>query len=214
MISRAWKNSFLVISGAFVLLVLFFPCFVLFKTSRYIFTEVVSAPTTTVAIVFGAGLNAQGGPSDVLQDRLAVAADLYHQGKVQTILVSGDNRVEVYNEPQVMFEALTEEFYIPIEAVQIDYAGRRTYDTCVRAKTIWGVDHALLVTQAYHLPRALWTCTALGIESQGVSATLQSYLKDLWFRIRELGALYRMAFDLYFFSPSFIGGDPIIDLDL
>ncbi|KKU34298.1 MAG: hypothetical protein UX57_C0004G0133 [Candidatus Uhrbacteria bacterium GW2011_GWE2_46_68] len=197
-----------------MLLILFFPCFVLFKTSRHIFTEVVSAPITTVAIVFGAGLNALGGPSDVLQDRLTVAADLYYQGKIQTILVSGDNRVEGYNEPQVMFETLTEDFYIPIEDVKIDYAGRRTYDTCARAKSIWGVDHALLVTQAYHLPRALWTCTTLGIESQGVSATLQPYLKDLWFRVRELGALYQMAFDLYFSSPSFIGGDPIIDLDL
>ena len=204
----------MIISGAFALLILFFPCFVLFKTSRFIFTEVVSSPTTTVVIVFGAGLNIQGGPSDVLQDRLTVAADLYYQGKVQTILVSGDNHVEVYNEPQVMFETLTEEFGIPEEAVHIDYAGRRTYDTCARAKSIWGVDHALLVTQAYHLPRALWTCRTLGIESQGVSATLQPYIKDLWFRARELGALYQMVFDLYLFPPTFIGGEPITGLDL
>jgi len=199
--------------GILFLLIFFFPCLVLLRTSSAVLTSSVSAPATPVAIVFGAGLNTQGGPSDVLYDRLLVAADLYQQGKVQTILVSGDNRVVAYNEPQVMFETLTEEFGIPTEAVLIDYAGRRTYDTCVRAKTIWGVDHALLVTQAYHLPRALWTCTALGIDSQGISATLQPYIKDIWFRVRELAALYRMAFDLYILPPSFIGGEVLVDLD-
>lgn len=199
--------------GIFLLLILFFPCLVLLRTSSAILTTSASALATPVAIVFGAGLNKQGGPSDVLYDRLAVAANLYEQGKVQSLLVSGDNRVAAYNEPQVMFETLTEEFGIPKEALSIDYAGRRTYDTCARAKMIWGVDHALLVTQAYHLPRALWTCTALGIESQGVSATLQPYIKDIWFRVRELAALYRMAFDLYILSPPFIGGESLKDLD-
>lgn len=167
----------------------------------------------TVAIVFGAGLRRDGAPSDVLRDRLRVAADLYNAGAITTIVVSGDNRFENYDEPTAMQNALVNTFGIPVENIVVDYAGRRTYDTCARAKELWGVDRAVLVTQAFHLPRALWTCEHLGIDSVGVSATLRAYRGDNQFVAREQLALYKAFIDLYIWPPSYLGGPFERDID-
>ncbi len=128
-----------------------------------------SAPTEGVAIVFGAGLTRGGYPTAVLRDRVETAAQLYFAGKVQKLLMSGDNRSDNYNEPGAMREyALS--LGVPSDAIVLDYAGRRTYDTCYRAKAIFGLKSALLVTQQFHLPRALFLCNALGIQAAGVEA--------------------------------------------
>ena len=207
MSSRWW------IAGTIILAVLLAlsPLFVRISTRDEI-VEVADVDTM-VAIVFGAGLNRSGEPSDVLEDRLSVAADLYHQTRVDVILVSGDNRFENYNEPEAMAESLTSTFGVPEEAIEIDYAGRRTYDTCVRANTLWGVDNAVLITQAFHLPRAIWTCEQLGIESVGVSASLRSYIQDEYFELREWLATYKALLDIYVLAPDYIGGDPVVALD-
>lgn len=165
------------------------------------------APSAPVAIVFGAGLRRDGTPSDVLRDRLTVAAELLAAGKVSRILVSGDNRFEDYNEPQAMHDALVEEFRVHPGAVAVDYAGRRTYDTCARARTIWGVEDALLVTQAFHLPRAIWTCERLGIRSHGVSASLRPYVKGDSFALREIPAIWRAWWDIYVDPPAYVAGE-------
>lgn len=169
--------------------------------------SVEDAPSAPVAIVFGAGLRRDGTPSDVLRDRLSVAAELYAAGKVKRILVSGDNRFEDYNEPQAMHDALVEDFGVHPGAVAVDYAGRRTYDTCARARSIWAVEDALLVTQAFHLPRAIWTCERLGIRSFGVSASLQSYVKGTSFLLREIPAILRAWWDVYVVPPKFVEGE-------
>ena len=165
------------------------------------------APELPVAVVFGAGLTRSGKPSDVLRDRLTVAAELWRAGKVKRILVSGDNRFEEYNEPQAMNDALVADLGVHPGAIGIDYAGRRTYDTCVRAQSIWGVEEAILVTQGYHLPRAIWTCERLGIRSVGVSASLQPYLKDTRFTLREVPAIFRAWWDVYVIPPDYVEGE-------
>ncbi len=182
------------------------PFFIQSAEQSKIFTveNIESAP---VAIVFGAGLGKAGGPSDVLYDRLTVASQLYKAGKVEKILVSGDNSYEDYNEPEVMSHTLMEAFGIPDEVIAEDFAGRRTYDTCIRAKTIFGVDQAILITQDFHLPRALYTCNSLGVESVGVSASLQPYVFEDYFAFREYPATLAMLVDLYLWSPSFLAGE-------
>ena len=167
-----------------------------------------------VAIVFGAGLTANDQPSDVLYDRLRVASELFHQGKVTTLLVSGDNRFEDHNEPEVMKKSLVDDFSVPEGAIVADYAGRRTYDTCIRAKTIWGVDRAVLVSQGFHLYRAIWTCEHMGIESSGISASLRPYIFGTQYKVREVLAIYKAFSDVYFLSPAYIGGEFIIDIDV
>ena len=165
------------------------------------------APEAPVAVVFGAGLKRDGTPSDVLRDRLSVAATLFATGKVKRILVSGDNRFADYNEPQAMHDALVEDFGIHPGAIAVDYAGRRTYDTCARARSIWAVEDAILVSQTFHLPRAIWTCERLGIRSFGVSASLQPYVKETSFTLREVPAILRAWWDVYVIPPDYVEGE-------
>lgn len=189
------------------LIVLIIPISTYFSTRGSIYLSADDVPEAPVAVVFGAGLRRNGKPSDVLRDRLSVAAELYKSDKVKRILVSGDNRFLNYNEPQAMYDALVGDLGIPSEAIAIDYAGRRTYDTCARAKTLWGVNEAVLVTQGFHLPRAVWTCERLGITSVGVSASLQSYVKRKTFAMREIPAILRAWWDVYIATPKFVAGE-------
>lgn len=154
-------------------------------------------PARRVAIVFGAGLLRDGSPTAVLRDRVQRAADLYFAGKVEKLLMSGDNRFVEYNEPEAM-RRYALELGVPEAAIVLDYAGRRTYDTCYRAKAIFGVDAAILVTQEFHLPRAIFLCNMLGVDGVGVSADLQPYrLSSLAFwNLRELPATLSAFLDV------------------
>lgn len=167
------------------------------------------APNKRVAIVFGAGLRRDGTPSPILRARVETAADLYFSDKVEKLLMSGDNRFIEYNEPESMRQyALS--LGVPDEAIVLDYAGRRTYDTCYRAKAIFGVENALLVTQKFHLPRALFTCRALGIDAVGVEAVSRlSWGRPLliW-NIREQLATVGAFLDVYVSNPVPVLGDP------
>ena len=136
----------------------------LWATQRYAdqtYNQVADTPPLPVAIVFGAGYWPSGRLSDALADRMETAIALYQAGKVNKLLLTGDNRFADYNEPAAMADyALARG--VPREDLVLDYAGRRTYDSCYRAQAIFGVEQALLVTQAFHLPRALFTCNRLG----------------------------------------------------
>jgi len=163
---------------------------------------VADVPSERVAIVFGAGLWRDGSPTPVLRDRVATAAELYFAGKVERILMSGDNQVVTYNEPAAMREYALE-LGVPGEDIVLDFAGRRTYDTCYRARDIFGLDAAILVTQEFHLPRALYICNRLGVESTGVGADQRVYNRRsvLYWNARELGATIGAFWDLYFSHP-------------
>jgi SanA protein len=174
----------------------------------YTVDELHSVPKHPVAIVFGAGYWSNGVLSDVLRDRLDAAIELYRAGKVQVLLLSGDNRVEDYNEPAKMEEyALMQG--LPKENLILDYAGRRTYDTCYRARDIFMVSEAILVTQRYHLPRALMTCGRLELDVAGYVADRTSYVHIRWYWTREIPALWRTWWDLTVAHPTPILGDPL-----
>jgi SanA protein len=166
-------------------------------------------PARRVAIVFGAGLRRDRSPTAVLRDRVVSAAQLYFAGKVEKLLLSGDNRFIDYNEPGAMREyALS--LGVPEEALVLDYAGRRTYDSCYRARAIFGVSEAILVTQAFHLPRALYLCDHLGVKAVGVSADNQTYRKSsvLYWNLRELLATVAALWDVHVAHPVPVLGDP------
>ena len=159
-------------------------------------------PTRRVAIVFGAQVRRDGTPSAVLRDRVQTAVALYQSGKVEKLLMSGDNRFEDYNEPESMRQyALT--LGMPDSDIVLDYAGRRTYDTCYRAKEIFGVDSAVLVTQGFHMPRSLFLCDAFGIDAVGVESENYYYLKRsrLIWNTRELFATVQSVLDVYLLKP-------------
>jgi SanA protein len=167
--------------------------------------SVADAPRKRVAIVFGAGLRWDGTPSPVLEDRVATAAELYFAGKVEKILMSGDNRFIYYNEPGSMLNYALK-LGVPREDIVLDYAGRRTYDTCYRAREIFGLTEALLVTQAFHLPRAVFTCNALGLPSEGVVADRRGYLPGAM--LREIPANIVALWDVWLAHPLPVLGNP------
>jgi len=178
----------------------------------YALPRIVNAPQNgdfRVAIVFGAGLSRDGGPSPVLRDRVATAAGLYFSGKVEKLLMSGDNRYIYYNEPGAMRQYALD-LGVPDEAIVLDYAGRRTYDTCYRANFIFGVKEAVLVTQRFHLARAIFTCNSLGIKAIGVSADRRTYLKRslLAWNAREVPASLVALWDVWVTHPLPVLGDP------
>src|SRR5258706_3544670 len=151
--------------------------------------EISAVPVQKVAIVFGAGLTLSGEATPILKDRVETAAKLYFARKVEKLLMSGDNRFVNYNEPEAMRQyALA--LGVPDDDIVLDYAGRRTYDTCYRAKAIFGVTEAILVTQKFHLSRAIFLCNMLGVNGTGVAADNFTYLKRslLYWNLRELPA--------------------------
>src|SRR3989304_1279557 len=177
------------------------------------YTRVADVPNDDqprVAIVFGAGLEHNGGPPPVLYDRVATAVELYKAGKVNRLLLTGDNRFVDYNEPEVMRQTALQ-LGLPDDALVLDFAGRRTYDSCYRARDIFGLNRAILVTQAFHLDRALYLCNSLGVDSLGVSADRRAYAASsmTWWSIREAAATVGAWFDLNVTHPLPVLGDQL-----
>lgn len=171
--------------------------------------SVDEATPKRVAIVFGAGLWRDGTPGLVLRDRVETAADLYFAGKVEKLLMSGDNRFVYYNEPEAMRQYALK-LGVPDEAIVLDYAGRRTYDTCYRAGAIFGVGEAILVTQRFHLARALYTCNQLGVPAVGVAADHYRYRRSsmVYWQVRETGATLAALWDVHIARPLPVLGNP------
>ncbi len=164
---------------------------------------------TPVVMVPGAGLLRDGTPSSPLRDRLDAAAQLYRDSKVQKILLTGDNRFVNYNEPGAMRNYLIQAG-IPEEDLVLDYAGRRTYDSCYRAKAIFGLDEIIIVTQPYHLPRAVFLCDKLGLETQGLPIEQSEYIRSrfLFWNFREIFATLAAYWDIYISKPLPVLGEP------
>lgn len=160
------------------------------------FAEVSDVPQRDVVIVLGAGLRG-GAPSPYLRARLDLARDLLAEGTAKVVLVSGDNRTQEYDEPTAMRDYLVGEG-VPAELIVRDYAGRDTYDTCVRAKQTFGVDEAVVVTQGYHLPRAVATCRAVGLDAVGLGDWSMKTYGSTWRAgsLREYPANVKAAWDV------------------
>ncbi|MBI3762319.1 MAG: YdcF family protein [Chloroflexi bacterium] len=169
-----------------------------------------SAPPTKVAIVFGAGLRRDGTPTSVLRDRLETAADLYFAGTVEKLLLTGDNRTKDYNEPESM-RRYAIGLGVPDAALALDYGGRSTYDSCYRARAIFGLTEAVLITQAFHLDRALYLCDSFGINAVGVAANRRVYSVRLerWWRLREVFATTVAWWNVNVARPLPVLDDPI-----
>lgn len=161
-----------------------------------------------VVIVFGAGLW-DGKPSPILAERVNTAVELYDLGKVEKIIMSGDNRTTSHDEPGAMIE-MAKQRGVPEIILQPDYAGRRTYDTCYRAKYIFKLDTVILVTQDFHMNRALYLCNSLGVDSVGVIAKTEGYETKLGDRIRDYYALVKAVWEVNVSKPdNVVLGDTI-----
>ncbi|MBB5874055.1 vancomycin permeability regulator SanA [Allocatelliglobosispora scoriae] len=164
-------------------------------------------PSAPVALVLGAKVEPSGEPSGFLLARLEIAQRLLAAGRVRVVLVSGDHGAYVYDESGTMRRWLIDRG-APAQQVVADHAGFDTYDSCQRAKRIFGVDHAIVITQSYHIKRAVSVCRAAGIETDGVGDDTARVFTPYWRHafIREQGADVKALWDvLSHRDPVFLG---------
>lgn len=169
-------------------------------TAPYRFTEEAKTPIEDVAVVFGAGIiQSTGEVGVVLKGRMDTAIDLYHAKKVTEIVLSGDSTRDNHDEVTPMIKYALEQG-VPETALIEDREGISTYHTCYRLNHVLGVKRAILVTNEFHLPRAVYTCRKLGVEAVGLATP--NYAGYEYNRNqREPLATLKMFLDLYVASP-------------
>jgi SanA protein len=176
-----------------------------------IYDQVESVPNTKVGLVLGTSSRVKGGRANLyFSNRIAAATELYKSGAVQKLLVSGDNRVANYNEPLAMQQALMENG-VPENDIVLDYAGLRTFDSMVRAKKVFGQDTIIIVSQKFHLQRALFIAKSEGIMAYGFEAKDPGTSAQT--KMREIPARMKALIDCYIFpaKPRHLGDAIIID---
>ncbi len=169
------------------------------------------APRVPVAIVLGAKVNENASLSTVLRDRMKTAVQLYREKKVSKLLLTGDHGTKKYDEVNNMRRYAVAQG-VPGQDVFMDHAGFDTYDSMYRARSVFGVKKALIVTQRFHLGRSLFIARALGITAIGVPSDQRVYQKALLFDAREILARTKAWFDVEILKPKpkFLG--PKIDI--
>ena len=197
--------------SAFLLLVVAFTLYVnmtvVHAAKKRIYTEMDSIPYNKVALLLGTNpLNRWGQPNSYFTNRINTAAELYHAGKVDFIIASGDNHIKEYDEPTAMRDSLMAHG-VPEDRIILDFAGFRTLDSVVRAKEVFGCDSITIISQEDHNSRALYLAEANGINAIAISASLRA---GRWVRtrlaLRELLARDKMMLDIWFgMQPHFLG---------
>ena len=147
-------------------------------------TEIRTEEPPRVAIVFGARVFPDGRLTNSLYDRVLTAVELYRAGRVKKLLMTGDRQNDSYDEPAAM-KKMAIELGVAESDIFVDNDGKRTYDSCYRAKEIFEIRKAILVTQDYHQPRALYLCNSLGVESIGITANRRTYDREDYYHLRE-----------------------------
>jgi SanA protein len=170
--------------------------------------DVADVPHEQAAIVLGALVQPDGAMSTMLADRVHQASALWHAGKVDRILVSGDHRSWAYDEPDTMRRALVHDG-VPGRVVFEDHAGFDTWASMVRARSIFGVTSAVVVTQGFHMPRAIYLADAAGIEATGLTSDLHPYgIQGTKSDVREVLSRVKAVADTTLNTPA-VGGPPI-----
>ncbi|MEN6371420.1 MAG: ElyC/SanA/YdcF family protein [Armatimonadota bacterium] len=162
-----------------------------------VYTDINKVPKCKVALVLGARVLKNGQLSGLLKDRVDTAIGLYKAGKAEKLLMSGDNRFSHYNEPKKMADYAISQG-VPAADVVMDFAGRRTYDSVYRAKHIFGQGRMIIVTQRFHMDRALFICEKLGVEAYGVPGKWTGAFRS---KVRELPAAFSAVTDAYILHP-------------
>jgi SanA protein len=164
-----------------------------------IFEDVTAIPPTKVGLVFGTTDRVQGRENLYFRYRIDAAEKVWNAGKLDTLIVSGDNRTRYYNEPEKMKQALIERG-IPGERIVCDYAGLRTLDSVVRAKEIFGAETILFISQRFQNERAIYLAQANDMQAYGFDARDVESQAGLKTKIREVGARVKMWLDVNFLS--------------
>lgn len=194
--------------AALVLAIVAANAYVLLSANGESTADVADVPHAQAAIVLGAFVKPDGRMSAMLADRVQRAAELWHAGKVEKILVSGDHHSWAYDEPDTMRKELLRDG-VPGRDVFEDHAGFDTWATMVRARSIFGVHRAVVVTQGFHMPRALYLAGAAGIDATGLTSDLHSYgIQGTKSGVREVFSRVKAIADTTLDTPA-MGGPPI-----
>lgn len=170
---------------------------ILSSTRSQIKTTLQETPQAEVGIVLGTSKEtAAGNPNQYFKRRIAAASELYHAGKVRRLLLSGDNSSAGYNEPEDMRRALLAKG-VPDSAMTCDYAGFRTLDTMARAKSVFGLKECLVITDDFHLPRAIFLTNFYNLKASGFQTKPLPWNISSTTRLREYLARVKMVLDLY-----------------
>ena len=203
---RRWLATLLLLA---IIMPLLFLAYVWSSTAPYRYDALADVPSRDVAIVFGAGLRRDGEPTRILGDRINAAIALYKLGRVPKLLMTGDNSSSNYDEVTAMHDYAVQRG-VPERDITLDYAGFRTYDSCYRGREIFGVERAILVTQGYHLARAVYICRALGMDAVGLGAQDWGVFSDALmtrYTIRESLAILYSLLEVHITHPlpTFLG---------
>lgn len=163
-------------------------------------TTFEKAPTSTIIMILGASVKDSEQPGELLKDRLDTGIDLYKAGKAPYILITGDDGLNRSNEIYVMLKYLIDNG-IPKDQIIVDHHGYRTYESCKRAHEEYLIENAIIVTQNFHLPRALFLCNNMGIMSHGVSADRGKYEDMSYNYARDWLASVKAFIDTYILEP-------------
>lgn len=171
-----------------------------------VYTDAEALPHRPIALVLGTSKYARGRINSFYVGRIRSAAELYHRGKVDGILVSGDNGSASYNEPGQMKADLIA-LGVPAEHITADYAGFRTLDSIYRAGDVFGLDSYTVVTQAFHLPRALYLASQRGHDAIGYAARGPGGYSLRRLQVREMLARAQAVLDVKVLGrgPRFLG---------
>lgn len=186
-----------------------------YSTNKSIYTNVKELPNSDVALVLGTSRYTTKGYSNLFfKYRIKAAVDLYKTGKVKHIIVSGDNSLFEYNEPREMRRALVKEG-IPIEAITLDFAGFRTLDSVVRCKEVFGQNNFIIISQGFHVARALFIAKKFNIDAIGYAAKNPPQSYSFKTNFREFFARTRAVIDLYVLNtqPKFLGSKETIVIE-
>ena len=181
---------------------------VLATKDRIVSAEAAASFGADAIVVLGASVYADGTPSGILQDRLDDGIALYFAGAAPKIIMSGDNSTVSYNEVKAMKDYAVAQG-VPSEDVFCDHAGFSTYESMYRAKHVFGAERIVVATQTYHLYRALYAASGLGLEAVGVPSDYREYAHQLQYDVREIPARTKDFFKTLLRVPSTFVGDPI-----
>jgi len=159
-----------------------------------------------IALILGAGVRPDGEPSWILKSRLDTGLELYKSGKVKILIVSGDNRFEYYNEPKAMKEYLLAAG-VPESDIVEDFAGRRTLDSCWRAKNVFKASSVTVVTQAFHTPRSVFLCESVDLKTDFAVAPDVNLSTTVNGTIREVPSSFLAVFESIFDKSAQVKGD-------
>jgi SanA protein len=197
-----------------ILFVVFSNIIIVQSTKTDIYTTISGIPHKNVALILGTSKYTVGGYTNLFfKYRIAAAADLYHLGKIKHIIVSGDNSLKEYNEPRQMLRALIT-LGVPAEAITLDYAGFRTLDSVVRCKKVFGQNEIVIISQRFHVERALFIAHKYEIDAVGFTALDPPENYSFKTHLREYFAKTKAVIDLYIIDkkPKFLGKKEIIKI--